>query len=62
MFVSSNVFAKKQRQLDPEIAKMREIRKRKKLSKEILELQAHAKEPKPIDEMTVDIVSAKNIQ
>lgn len=62
MIICSNTFVKRQPQLDPEIVKMREERRRKRLAKEIRELQAHAKKPKPIDEMSIDIVSAKNIK
>ncbi len=59
---SVSVFARKVKKIDPEIVKQREERKRKRIEKEIRQLQKHSKKPKPVDEMTIDIVSAKNIQ
>ena len=53
---------KKQKRIDPEIAKLRETRKRKKLEREILELKKHSKKPKPVEEKTIDILSAKNLR
>ncbi|VDP57604.1 unnamed protein product [Heligmosomoides polygyrus] len=43
------------------VAKQREIRRRKKLEKEIRQMQKHSKKPKPVDELTLDVKSAKNI-
>ncbi|CAJ0942445.1 unnamed protein product, partial [Mesorhabditis belari] len=57
----SSVFMKRQKKIDPEIAKVREIRKRKKLEREIREMQKHSKKVKPVDEIALDIKSAKNI-
>lgn len=57
----TSVFMKKQKKIDPELAKIRENRKRKKLEREIRLMQKHSKKPKPVDEMTIDIKSAKNI-
>ncbi|CAJ0587904.1 unnamed protein product, partial [Mesorhabditis spiculigera] len=56
-----SVFMKRQKKIDPEIAKTREIRKRKKLEKEIREMMRHSKKPKPVDEMALDVKSAKNL-
>uniref|UniRef100_A0A1I7ZXF6 Large ribosomal subunit protein mL40 n=1 Tax=Steinernema glaseri TaxID=37863 RepID=A0A1I7ZXF6_9BILA len=56
-----SVFMKRQKKMDPEVAKARETRRRKKLEREIRQMQKHSKKPKPVDEMTVDIQSAKNI-
>uniref|UniRef100_A0A0N5A8G0 Large ribosomal subunit protein mL40 n=1 Tax=Syphacia muris TaxID=451379 RepID=A0A0N5A8G0_9BILA len=58
--VNSSVFVKKQKKIDPEIAKIREERKRRKLEKEIRQLKKHGKTPKPVEEMQLDIKSAKN--
>uniref|UniRef100_A0A0M3I280 Large ribosomal subunit protein mL40 n=1 Tax=Ascaris lumbricoides TaxID=6252 RepID=A0A0M3I280_ASCLU len=59
--VRTSVFMKRQKKIDPEVAKQREARKRRKLEKEIRAMQKHSKKPKPVDEMTVDIKSMKNI-
>uniref|UniRef100_A0A914ZU63 Large ribosomal subunit protein mL40 n=1 Tax=Parascaris univalens TaxID=6257 RepID=A0A914ZU63_PARUN len=59
--VRTSVFMKRQKKIDPDIAKQREARKRRKLEKEIRAMQKHSKRPKPVDEMTVDIRSMKNI-
>ncbi|VDN57217.1 unnamed protein product [Dracunculus medinensis] len=56
-----SVFLKKQSKIDPEQAKLRELRMRRKLEKEIRQLKLHSKKPKPIMELTIDIKSAKNI-
>uniref|UniRef100_A0A1I7XJ31 Large ribosomal subunit protein mL40 n=1 Tax=Heterorhabditis bacteriophora TaxID=37862 RepID=A0A1I7XJ31_HETBA len=48
--------------MDPEVAKQREIRRRRRLEKEIRQMQKHSKKPKPVDELTLDIKSAKNIK
>ncbi|KAK0416227.1 hypothetical protein QR680_012360 [Steinernema hermaphroditum] len=56
-----SVFMKRQKKMDPEVAKARETRRRKKLEREIRQMQKHSKKPKPVDEMAVDIKSAKNI-
>ncbi|VDL70013.1 unnamed protein product [Nippostrongylus brasiliensis] len=45
-----------------QVAKQREIRRRKKLEKEIRQMQKHSKKPKPVDELTLDVKSAKNIE
>lgn len=58
---NTSVFMKKQKKVDPEVAKVREIRKRRKLEKEIRQLKKHGKTPKPVEEMQLDIISAKNI-
>ncbi|EPB74506.1 hypothetical protein ANCCEY_06406 [Ancylostoma ceylanicum] len=52
---------KRQKKIDPEVAKQREIRRRKRLEKEIRQMQKHSKKPKPVDELTLDVKSAKNI-
>ncbi|PAV60065.1 hypothetical protein WR25_19551 [Diploscapter pachys] len=59
--LAQGVFMKKQKKIDPEVAKAREHRKRKKLEREIREMLKHSKKSKPIDEMTIDVISAKNI-
>ena len=53
---------KRQKKVDPEVAKVREARKRKKLEREIREMQKHSKKPKPVEELAIDIKSAKNLQ
>lgn len=53
---------KRQKKVDPEIAKIREDRKRRKLEREIREIKKHSKKPKPIDELTIDVISIKNIK
>ncbi|CAD6199259.1 unnamed protein product [Caenorhabditis auriculariae] len=58
---ASSVFMKRQKKIDPEVAKQREARRRKRLEKEIRQMQKHSKKPKPMDEMTLDVKSAKNI-
>ncbi|KIH46671.1 hypothetical protein ANCDUO_23274, partial [Ancylostoma duodenale] len=59
--VQCSVFMKRQKKIDPEVAKQREIRRRKRLEKEIRQMQKHSKKPKPVDELTLDVKSAKNI-
>ena len=53
---------KRQKKVDPEIAKVREARRRKKLEREIRQMQKHSKKPKPVEEMTIDVKSAKNLE
>lgn len=53
---------KAQKKMDPEMARIREERKRKKLEREIRQMKKHSKKPKPVEEMTIDVISAKNIQ
>uniref|UniRef100_A0A8R1HH00 Large ribosomal subunit protein mL40 n=1 Tax=Caenorhabditis japonica TaxID=281687 RepID=A0A8R1HH00_CAEJA len=60
--VASSVFMKRQKKIDPEVAKQREARRRKRLEKEIRHMQKHSKKPKPVDELTLDVKSAKNIE
>ncbi|KAL7070206.1 hypothetical protein ACQ4LE_010197 [Meloidogyne hapla] len=48
-------FLKKQTAIDPEIAKIREERKRRKLEKAILKLKQYGKKPKPVEEIGIDI-------
>lgn len=48
-------FMKKQVAVDPEIAKIREERKRRKLEKAILKLKQFGKKPKPVEEIGIDI-------
>uniref|UniRef100_A0A1I7UJZ9 Large ribosomal subunit protein mL40 n=1 Tax=Caenorhabditis tropicalis TaxID=1561998 RepID=A0A1I7UJZ9_9PELO len=60
--VASSVFMKRQKKIDPEVAKQREARRRKRLEKEIRQMQKHSKKPKPVDELTLDVKSAKNIE
>ncbi|VDN03741.1 unnamed protein product [Thelazia callipaeda] len=50
----SSPFIKPQKKMDPEIAKLREERKRKKLTKEIKLLESFAKKPKPVEELIFD--------
>lgn len=45
-----------------QVAKQREIRRRKRLEKEIRQMQKHSKKPKPVDELTLDVKSARNIE
>ncbi|GMR42375.1 hypothetical protein PMAYCL1PPCAC_12570 [Pristionchus mayeri] len=59
--LNNSVFMKKQKKMDPELAKQREARRRKRLEKEIRSMQKHSKKPKPIDEMALDVKSSKNI-
>ncbi|GMS89437.1 hypothetical protein PENTCL1PPCAC_11612 [Pristionchus entomophagus] len=59
--VNGSVFMKKQKKMDPEVAKQRETRRRKRLEKEIRAMQKHSKKPKPIDEMSLDVRSSKII-
>ncbi|KAI6177667.1 Mrpl-40 [Aphelenchoides bicaudatus] len=59
--LSSSVFMKKQKKMDPEVAKAREQRKRRKLEREIRELQKVAKQPKPVDELILDETIKANI-
>ncbi|CAO4368353.1 unnamed protein product [Caenorhabditis nigoni] len=59
---ASSVFMKRQKKIDPEVAKQREARRRKRLEKEIRQMQKHSKKPKPVDELTLDVKSAKNIE
>uniref|UniRef100_A0A0N4ZNH6 Large ribosomal subunit protein mL40 n=1 Tax=Parastrongyloides trichosuri TaxID=131310 RepID=A0A0N4ZNH6_PARTI len=59
--LSSSVFMKRQKRMDPEMAKQRETRKRKKLEKEIRLLQKNSKKPKPIDEMSLPESALQNI-
>ncbi|KAE9417913.1 hypothetical protein Angca_003261, partial [Angiostrongylus cantonensis] len=67
-----SVFMKKQKKVDPEVvyvsqhllflvAKLREARKRRRLEKEIRQMLKHSKKPKPVDELLLDVKSAKNI-
>ncbi|MFH4982226.1 hypothetical protein AB6A40_008935 [Gnathostoma spinigerum] len=58
---NTSAFMKRQKKIDPELAKLREMRKRRKLEKEIRLMQKHSKKPKPVEEMTIDIKSAKTI-
>ncbi|KAK6743220.1 hypothetical protein RB195_010465 [Necator americanus] len=60
--VQCSVFMKRQKKIDPEVAKQREVRRRKRLEKEIRQMQKHSKKPKPVDELALDVRSAKNIQ
>lgn len=53
---------KRQKKVDPEVAKIREDRKRRRIEKEIREIKKHSKKSKPVEEMTIDIISAKNIK
>uniref|UniRef100_A0A914WKF5 Large ribosomal subunit protein mL40 n=1 Tax=Plectus sambesii TaxID=2011161 RepID=A0A914WKF5_9BILA len=59
--LQSSVFTKKIKKLDPALAKMREERKRNKLTKEIRSMQKHSKKPKPLDEMYIDVISSRNL-
>uniref|UniRef100_A0AC35F0I0 Large ribosomal subunit protein mL40 n=1 Tax=Panagrolaimus sp. PS1159 TaxID=55785 RepID=A0AC35F0I0_9BILA len=59
--VSGSVFMKRQKKVDPEVAKVREARKRKKLEREIREMQKHSRKPKPVEELTIDVKRAKNL-
>ncbi|KAF1763548.1 hypothetical protein GCK72_011814 [Caenorhabditis remanei] len=59
---ASSVFMKRQKKIDPEVAKQREARRRKRLEKDIRQMQKHSKKPKPVDELTLDVKSAKNIE
>ena len=53
---------KKIKKLDPEIARRREQRKRKKLAKEIMELKKHSKKPRPVLELTLDFKLADTVE
>uniref|UniRef100_A0A914Z122 Large ribosomal subunit protein mL40 n=1 Tax=Panagrolaimus superbus TaxID=310955 RepID=A0A914Z122_9BILA len=59
--LSGSVFMKRQKKVDPEVAKVREARKRKKLEREIRDMQKHSKKPKPVEELTIDVRRAKNL-
>ncbi|CEF65431.1 39S ribosomal protein L40, mitochondrial [Strongyloides ratti] len=60
---SSSVFMKRQKRIDPEVAKQREMRKRRKLEKEIRLLKKEAKKFKPIEELSIiDEEKIKNIK
>ncbi|KJH52556.1 CPW-WPC domain protein [Dictyocaulus viviparus] len=50
-----SVFMKKQRKLI-----QKEMRKRRRLEKEIRQMLKHSKKPKPVDELLLDVKSAKN--
>ncbi|VDM11744.1 unnamed protein product [Wuchereria bancrofti] len=50
----SSPFVKAQKKMDPEIAKLREERKRRKLKKEIKLLESFGKKPKPVEEFIFD--------
>jgi hypothetical protein len=52
---------KRQKKIDPEVAKSREKRKRRKLEKEIRDLQRSGKQPKPVTELTIDPKIEENI-
>ncbi|KAI6188396.1 hypothetical protein M3Y98_00350200 [Aphelenchoides besseyi] len=52
--LNSSVFMKKQKKVDPEVAKLREKRKRRKLEREIRLMQRDGKTPKPVTELSVD--------
>lgn len=53
---------KKQKQIDPEVAKIRERRKRRKLEAEIRRLQRESKRPKPVIELKIDPKVEENIE
>uniref|UniRef100_A0A8R1U3M9 Large ribosomal subunit protein mL40 n=1 Tax=Onchocerca volvulus TaxID=6282 RepID=A0A8R1U3M9_ONCVO len=57
----SSPFVKAQKKMDPEIAKLREERKRKKLKKEIKHLESFGKKPKPVEEFIFDKKYEANI-
>ncbi|VDM53416.1 unnamed protein product [Angiostrongylus costaricensis] len=59
--VLRSVFMKKQKKVDPEVSVLREARKRRRLEKEIRQMLKHSKKPKPVDELLLDVKSAKNI-
>jgi large subunit ribosomal protein L40 len=52
---------KKQKQIDPEVAKVREKRKRRKLETEIRKLQRLGKTQKPVIELCLDSNVQENI-
>uniref|UniRef100_A0A0K0F632 Large ribosomal subunit protein mL40 n=1 Tax=Strongyloides venezuelensis TaxID=75913 RepID=A0A0K0F632_STRVS len=49
---STSIFMKRQKRMDPELARQKEIKRRRKLEKEIRELKKQSKKLKPIDEMS----------
>lgn len=55
---SGSVFMKREQILDPEIAKLREKRKRRRLEKELKELKKYSKRLKPVEELTISVKSA----
>ncbi|KAL4003002.1 Mitochondrial ribosomal protein L28 family protein [Acanthocheilonema viteae] len=57
----SSPFIKAQKKMDPEIAKLREERKRRKLKKEIKLLESFGKKPKPVEEYIFDKKHEANI-
>ncbi|EJD75470.1 hypothetical protein LOAG_17382 [Loa loa] len=57
----SSPFVKAQKKMDPEIAKLREERKRRKLKKEIKLLESFGKKPKPVEEFIFDKKYEANI-
>uniref|UniRef100_A0A0N5CEV6 Large ribosomal subunit protein mL40 n=1 Tax=Strongyloides papillosus TaxID=174720 RepID=A0A0N5CEV6_STREA len=50
---SGSIFMKRQKRLDTDVARQREMRRRKKLEKEIRALQKESKKLIPIDEMAI---------
>ncbi|KAI6215257.1 hypothetical protein M3Y94_00364700 [Aphelenchoides besseyi] len=59
--LNSSVFMKKQKKVDPEVAKLREKRKRRKLERDIRLMQRDGKTPKPVLELTVDEKTLENV-
>ncbi|VDK70606.1 unnamed protein product [Litomosoides sigmodontis] len=57
----SSPFVKAQKKMDPEIAKLREERKRRKLKKEIKLLESFGKKLKPVEEYVFDKKYEENI-
>uniref|UniRef100_A0A0R3S032 Large ribosomal subunit protein mL40 n=1 Tax=Elaeophora elaphi TaxID=1147741 RepID=A0A0R3S032_9BILA len=57
----SSPFVKAQKKMDPEIAKLREERKRRKLKKEIKLLESFGRKPKPVEEYIFDKKYEANI-
>ena len=53
---------KKQKKVDPEVAKLRETRKRRKLERDIRQMQKSGKKPKPVLEMTIDVKVAPIVE
>ena len=48
--------------VDPELAKLREKRKRRKLESAIIKLKEFSKKPKPVEEIQIDIKLRKTLE
>uniref|UniRef100_A0A914RNI2 Uncharacterized protein n=1 Tax=Parascaris equorum TaxID=6256 RepID=A0A914RNI2_PAREQ len=60
--VRTSVFMKRQKKIDPDVAKQREARKRRKLEKEIRAMQKHSKRPKPVNFVSASRCTQKSLR